>query len=177
MMEKKHIFVVGERGVGKSTLIRRLLEHTNRPVCGFITKSLAADEDGFHPIYIHPATQALEDRCYTGANLIGTCNTRTHNINLEAFDTFGVEYLSNLSPDGIVLMDELGFMEAKSDAFTSKVMEVLDGEIPVLAAVKARTDIPFLVQVRDHPKAELFYVTPENRDELFVTILPMIQAL
>lgn len=176
-MAKKHIFLVGERGVGKSTLIRRLLEHTKRPVCGFITKSLEADADGFHPIYIHPADQAVDERAYTPDNLIGTCDTKIHNINISAFDTFGVEYLSNLLPDGIVLMDELGFMEAKSEAFTAKVLEVLGGDLPVLAAVKARTDIPFLVTVRAHPDAELFYVTPENRDELFETILPMMQTL
>ena len=176
-MEKKHIMIVGERGVGKSTLIRRLLAHTDRPVCGFITKSLSADEDGFHPIYIHPAAQEVDQREYTPENLIGTCDSKIHNINLSAFDTFGVEYLSNLLPGGIVLMDELGFMEAKSAAFTEKVLEVLDGDLPVLAAVKERKDIAFLETVRSHPKASLFYVTPENRDELYETLRPYFETL
>ena len=176
-MEKRHILIVGERHVGKSTLIRRLLENTGRPVCGFMTKSLPADEAGFHPIYIHPAAQAVEDRVYTPENLIGTCDTRIHNINQSAFDTFGVEYLTGLSPEGIVVMDELGFMEVSSEAFTSKVMEVLDGDIPILAAVKTRTDIDFLNTVRAHPKAHVFTMTEENRDELFDTLLPILKSL
>lgn len=175
-MEKRHILIVGERHVGKSTLIRKLLTHTDRPVCGFMTKSLPADEAGFHPIYIHPAAQAVEDRVYTPENLIGTCDTKIHNINQTAFDTYGVEYLTGLPKDGIVVMDELGFMEASSEAFTSKVLETLDGDTPVLAAVKTRTDIDFLNTVRAHPKAQVFTLTEENRDDLFNTLLPILQA-
>jgi len=176
-MQKRHILIVGERHVGKSTLIRKLLAQTSRSVCGFITKSLPADETGFHPIYIHPAAQPEADRVYTPENLIGTCDTKIHNINQSAFDTFGVEYLSGLPEDGIVVMDELGFMEASSEAFTSRVLEVLDGEIPVLAAVTTRTDIDFLNTVRAHPNALVFTLTEENRNILFDMLLPILQAL
>ena len=55
MIERKHIFICGEVGVGKSTLIQRLLLQSTRPLYGFITKKLEPDENGFHPIYIHPA--------------------------------------------------------------------------------------------------------------------------
>lgn len=44
----RHLLICGERGVGKSTLIRRLLEHSTREVGGFVTKRLpVADENGF----------------------------------------------------------------------------------------------------------------------------------
>ena len=32
---KRHLLICGERGVGKSTLIHRLLEHSTREVGGF----------------------------------------------------------------------------------------------------------------------------------------------
>ena len=50
MIEKKHILICGERGVGKSTLIEKLLAACPRPRYGFITKMRPADETGFHPI-------------------------------------------------------------------------------------------------------------------------------
>jgi len=176
-METRHILIVGERHIGKSTLIRHLLAHTHRPVCGFITKSLPADKTGFHPIYIHPAAQDTEQRVYTPENLIGTCDTKIHNINQAAFDTFGVDYLSALPEGGIVVMDELGFMESSSRAFTDKVLKTLDGDIPVLAAVKSRTDVPFLNAVRAHPKAAVYTITEENREALYETLLPVIRSL
>ena len=72
-------------------------------------------------------------------------------------------------------MDELGFMEAKAEAFTRAVLETLDGDIPVIAAVKARFDIPFLDAVRAHPKGKLSMITKENRDQLYEELLPVIQ--
>ena len=47
MKSSKHILLCGEVGIGKSTLIARLLEHSSRPVYGFITKKLDPDENGF----------------------------------------------------------------------------------------------------------------------------------
>ena len=50
MAEKIHILICGERGVGKSTLIERLLRACSRPRYGFVTKMRPAGPDGFHPI-------------------------------------------------------------------------------------------------------------------------------
>ena len=58
MAEKRHILISGDRDVGKSTLIERLLAHCPRPRYGFITRMEPAGADGFRPIYIHPANQA-----------------------------------------------------------------------------------------------------------------------
>ena len=79
-------------------------------------------------------------------------------------------------PNGhIVLLDEVGFMEASSKAFCGAVLSLLDGDIPVLAAVKDK-EIPFLEQVRNHPKGKCFYITEENRDELFAEVLEFLRA-
>jgi len=177
MIEKKHILICGERGVGKSTLIEKLLQASSRPRYGFITKMRPADETGFHPIYIHPAGKPVAEWAYTETNCIGTCDSRTHLPNLDTFNTLGVRYIRDARPDGIIVMDELGFFEAKADDFTAAVLTALAGDIPVLAAVKSRTDIPFLNAVRAAPKAEVIHITPENRDELFEKLLPCVRRL
>ena len=177
MIEKKHILICGERGVGKSTLIEKLLSASSRPRYGFITKMRPADETGFHPIYIHPAGQPVAERAYTETNCIGICDSRTHRVNLDAFNTLGVRYIRDARPDGILVMDELGFFEAKADDFTAAVLTALAGDIPIVAAVKSRTDIPFLNAVRAAPKAEVFHITPENRDELYEKLLPRVRRL
>jgi len=173
MNGSKHILICGEVGSGKSTLISRLLAHSTRPVFGFITKKLDADENGFHPIYIHPA--GSNSRLYGEFNLLGTCDRKIHNVNLDVFNTLGVDYLK-ATQNGIIVMDELGFMEADAEAFTSAVFRALDGTIPVIATVKARFDVPFLNDVRAHKNAKLYTITKENRDELFEELLPVVQA-
>ncbi len=177
MTEKRHILICGERGVGKSTLIDKLLAACPRPRYGFITKMRPAGPDGFHPIYIHPAGQPVEERVYTDGNCIGTCDSRTHRPDREVFNTLGVRYIREARPGGILIMDELGFFEAQAESFTDAVLAALSGDIPVIAAVKSRTDIPFLNAVRAAPRAEVFYITSSNRDELFERLLPRMREL
>ena len=177
MAERIHIFICGERGVGKSTLIERLLWASSRPRYGFVTKMRPAGPDGFHPIYIHPAGQPTAERVYTEENCIGVCDSRTHRPNLEVFDGLGVRYVRAARPGGVLVMDELGFFEAKAEAFTAAVLEALSGDVPVIAAVKSRRDVPFLNAVRSQPRAEVFYITPENRDVLYERLLPRLERL
>ena len=177
MAEKRHILICGERGVGKSTLIERLLAACPRPRYGFITKMRPAGPDGFHPIYIHPAGQPVTERVYMEENCIGVCDSRTHRPRLDAFNTLGVRYIQTARADGILVMDELGFFESRARAFTAAVLTALAGDIPVIAAVKSRKDVPFLNAVRAAPQAEVFHITPENRDELYRLLLPRMEAL
>ena len=171
----KHILICGAKGVGKSTLIRRLCMAANAPIYGYCTKMLStADADSLFPIYIHPAWQAEAERAYGSANLIGRCDGRMHDVHTNVFDNLGANYIAAAKPGGYIIMDELGFMEKNAEAFKRAVFNALDGDIPVIAAVKARYDVDFLNRVRAHEKAQLYTITPENRDALYAELLGII---
>lgn len=169
----KKILICGEKGTGKSILIQRLIEDISIPVYGFITKKKTLDI-GPHPIYIHPADSG--ERRYGEENLIGLCDKRIRSINEEVFNTLGVEYLSDARPGGVVVMDELGFMEARADEFVRQVLKCLDGDVPVIAAVKARHDIDFLNKIRSHPNCRLYTITPDNREQLYEELRPVVMS-
>lgn len=168
-MSGVHILVVGAQGVGKSTLIRRVLEEVDRPVFGFETKKEVPEEGGSGLVYLYPAGG---ERGRTGENLAGRCGSISGSVQVfpEAFDRFAPRLRGPVPAGHIVLMDELGFMEAASEAFCSAVFALLDGDAPVLAAVKNR-EVPFLNRVRAHPKCRCFFLTPENRDRMFEEVL------
>ena len=93
---KRHLLICGERGVGKSTLIRRLLEHSTREVGGFVTKRLpVADENGFFPIYLYPTLQSEGERRNETANLVGTCDSCSSIRHPEVFDTLGAQLIKS----------------------------------------------------------------------------------
>lgn len=163
-----HALIVGERGVGKSTLIQRVLKACKRPVYGFETKKeeALADELGI-PVYIY---EALHERRQTKENLIGYCNNKCFDATAETFERFSPKLRKHIPSDSIILMDELGFMETQAKEFCSAVSTLLDGDIPIIAAVKDRP-IPFLEKIRAHPNAKCFYITPNNRDELYQQVL------
>lgn len=171
-MEKRHILICGRRRSGKSTLIERLAKELKGPVGGFRTRMFDENDKGFFPIHIYaPGDMSLERRA---ENHIGDCNGREREINISTFDLRGVELLSGA--ERLLIMDELGFMETGSPGFCSKVLEHLDGDGHVLAAVKSDMDTDFLIKVRSHPKAELYMISEENRDELYEKLLPIIRS-
>lgn len=173
MKETKHLLISGEIGVGKSTLIQKLLSQSTRPIAGFRTKKLAANEEGGSPIHIYPAGE--KELVNRPENMVGLCTARSYHVFKAVFNSLGVQYLDAL-PGSIIVMDELGFMEAQVDAFTQKVLNALDGDIPIIAAIKERQDVLFLNQVRRHPKAALYRITQQNRDALYQELLPVIQS-
>ena len=168
----RHIILCGERGVGKSTLARRLLEEWKGPVCGFVTRSSPPDADGFRSIYLYAADDPdpEEHTC----NRVGRTNRTEHTMWPEVFDQLGVELL-RAKPGSLILMDELGFLEQDAADFRRQVLRCLDGSIPVLAVIKHKTHIPFLQEIRSHPRVQLYQVTEENRDELPAVLSPLIR--
>ena len=161
-----HILIVGEVGIGKSSLILRLLQHIDRPVYGFLTKKEVSDADGNCYVYIHSLNG---NRQYTNENHIGTC-TKNGAVGFpEAFNHFAY-LLKNIPEGNVVLMDELGVMESEATEFCNAVLSVMDGDYHVIAAVKPK-DTPFLQAVRMHAKARIYTIDITNRDALFERIL------
>ena len=171
----KHILISGERNSGKTALFERLLKDCRMPVCGFVTSVTRTREDGYHEIYMFPAGSS--DRTEREENHVGDCNMKERTVNPAVFDSYGMKLLSEIRPDGVIAMDELGFMEAESPAFCARVLELLDGEIPVLATVKAGgKDVAFLDRVRSHPKALLCELRSDNADELYQRLSPVVES-
>ncbi len=167
----QHILIVGRNGVGKSTLIRSLLNAIPAPVYGVVTKKESARKDGFCPVYIHTYG---EDKRYSTENLIGLCRKGKSIAYPEVFDRFADKM--RFPSDGVILFDELGFLESNATRFTGEVLRTLDEAPFVLAAVRDK-DTPFLNAVRSHPRTNVFTIDPENRDALREKLLNGLPAL
>ena len=66
----KHILICGAKGVGKSTLIRKLCMAANAPIYGYCTKMLStADADSLFP-YISTLHGRLKRSAHTAAPIL-----------------------------------------------------------------------------------------------------------
>jgi nucleoside-triphosphatase len=159
----RHILIVGSNGVGKSALIRRLLGGVPRAVYGFRTRMEApAAAGGAAPVHIHGAAG---DSACTADNLVGTCRDGRPTCFPAAFER-AVPLLRDIPAGSLVLMDELGVMESEARGFCAAVLECLDGDNPVIAAVRDKSTA-FLDAVRGHPQAKCLFLTPENGEAVF----------
>lgn len=167
---RRHILICGKKQVGKSTLVNRVIESIGRPVYGFRTKASEPDENGVRHVYMYPAQNVSPDDpdSMTTENHIGDTCGKVLDVNTEVFDRLGVSLIREAKDDGVLIMDELGFMEENARAFCDAVLDALDSDIPVLATVKdTDKNCGFLEAVRNHPRAVLLMIDEENRDELF----------
>ena len=166
------ILLCGNRRSGRSSMIRELLRETNMPLSGFMTRTLNTRSDGYHEIYMFPYGQ--EELFPSEACHIGDCNTRQRVIHDEVFNTLGVELVSG-NNSGILVMDELGFMEAHAEAFCAAVLGKLRGDGHVLAAVRTSIDTPFLRQILATEDARVVQMDPERFDAIRDELVPIIR--
>ena len=80
-----------------------------------------------------------------------------------------------------VILDMLDDIEAwtregMSEAFRTRVFEVLESDLPVFGVVRDM-EIAFLDAVRNHPKTEVIRITEENREEMYHTVLEKIKEI
>lgn len=170
-MEK--ILLVGRRRSGRSSMIRRLLQDVEAPVFGYETVTMCTRADGYHEIYLYP--YGLEQHEKREENHVGDCNTRERVIHEQVFDTLGTSCLTG-KEGGILVMDEIGFMESEAAVFCRAVLNCLDGPLPVLAAVRTGIETPFLHQVAEHPDVHRIEMDPARFDEIYWELRPIVQS-
>ncbi len=155
------IFLTGERGVGKSTALRRALEGSGLRVSGFRTdfggtryeenKTLRLLPWGAPPG--SPAGEICARMGPGGKQALP-----------EAFDGLGARLLRDAGGDPacqLIVMDELGFLEAEAAGFRRAVLSALGGPKPVLGVVRLG-----LGAWAEAPLGEVWTVTEENRDAI-----------
>ena len=172
MKEEKtrHLFLTGKIRVGKSTIIRRFLEMTGlqpEETGGFRTE-IRIENDGSSSVYlVSPA--GAEDLDRQNRIMVRPPGIRERGgypeIFPEVFDARGVDLLRTEGKERLILMDELGFAEQGAIRFRNKVLETLDGPVPVLGVLKQWPG-DFLNQVAAHPRVSVIRVTEENREEI-----------
>lgn len=171
-----HIFLTGEIRVGKSTVLNRVLAGLySVTLSGFRTVTVADVPGTFGSVYL---TAVPEDGAPNGAeNRIGI--RHGPGVGLEAFpdvfDRRGLALLENAERAQLIIMDEIGKMEAPAERFCSRVKELLDGDTPILGVVRHRDSTPLQECIKHHPNVRILTVTEENRDTLPGEVLTLVR--
>ena len=165
------LLICGDVHAGKSTLIRRLAADTGRAPQGYITIRIPAPEGETSYVYLYDIAsppERIED-----AAVIKEISPEGMTDHPELLDTLGASYLDRIPAGELVILDEIGTLESASPVFQRAILRILDGDFDVLASVKAQ-NTDFLRSVRAHPDCELYIITPENRDDLYLQLKSLV---
>ena len=151
----EHLFFTGRKGVGKSTLVRTVIE--GKRVGGFFTKRV---EGLLERPSVHLLRAGTAD-VPSAENLLFCCG----GADMQRFEQLGCGALADTAGCDVLVMDELGPHEEQAAAFRQAVLRALDGDAPVIGVLQ-QAESAFLRQVAAHPNIRVITVTEENRDAL-----------
>jgi nucleoside-triphosphatase THEP1 len=161
MQHMRHLFLTGEKQVGKSTLIRNFLLEQSLEAAGFFT--LPFDIGGERKGYVLHSLRPMPPYENNSPVVIRT-GERSHMAVVPVFETIGVKIIeeSLLAPCSLLVMDELGKAEREANGFRDAVNRCLNGTKPVLGVLQ-KGDYPFYHDVTCRKEIQLLYVTEDNR--------------
>jgi nucleoside-triphosphatase len=157
------LFLTGNPGVGKTTLIRAVAERLKGITCaGFYTEEIrqSGQRTGFRIV-------TLDGREATLASLGSHKPTvGKYSIHVEEFEKLVLGYLDPFAtPADLYVIDEIGKMELLSGRFRSRIIELLGHPTNLLATISKKGD-GFIDRIKRRPDVEIIEVTRKNRDEL-----------
>jgi nucleoside-triphosphatase len=159
------ILLEGRPGSGKTTVVARLadlLREAGVPLGGFVTHEVREQgrRVGFEIATLDGRRATLAHASFRGPPRVGK-----YGVDLEAFERLALPAVSRLSPDAVVLVDELGKMELASDSFREEVSALFDAPNTVVATVHVFRH-PFSDALKRRPDVERIRVTSGSRDAL-----------
>ena len=167
----KNILICGPPGVGKTTLIKKILENINLRAGGFYTEEIRENNRrvGFKIISLDNQEGILAHISIKNSRRVGR-----YGVNIYDLENIGVKSLSQaLRDDDLIIVDEIGKMETFSDKFKDKVLDCLNSEKFVLATIGIGGD-KFISKIKERKDIVLFTINIENRDRLIDRISSLI---
>ena len=166
-MEKKNILITGPPRVGKTTLVKKILELIPEiRAKGFLSQETkeAGERVGFSLTTLDGREGVLAH-----INLKSGPRVARYRVNIKDIEEIAAPSISPEEGIELIVIDEIAKMECFSPAFRSEVIRALDSEIPVLATIQISRH-PFLNWVRGRDDVTIYKIDLENREELVFSI-------
>jgi nucleoside-triphosphatase len=159
----KNIFVSGLPGCGKTTLIMEVLKELNLPVGGFYTQEIREGgvRKGFKIITLDGKEGILAH-----VDIKSPYKVSKYGINIKDLEEIGVNsILDALKENKLIVIDEIGGMEIKSEKFKKAVLIVLNRKNKVFGTITLKSN-PFADKIKQRTDTKVFYLTKENREKV-----------
>jgi len=165
---KGRIALTGRPGVGKTTLIKRLLSRLPISAGGMLTEEIrvCGHRVGFSVFDVATEREGILAHIHrSGGPKIGR-----YTVDLASLEEIGIAAIHwAIEEKELVVIDEIGPMELSSPAFVPAVEAALESDRSLIISTHAHADIEIAHRVRR--ELSLFRVKLGNRDRLVEEIL------
>lgn len=168
------LLITGRPGVGKTTLIKRLVASLPGRLGGFYTEEL---REGGRRVGFRLVTLAGERAVFAhvawhhAPHRVGR-----YGVDLGVLERTGVaELLRAVDAGKAVVVDEIGKMELLSPAFREAVEQAARSPVPLVATILAGPH-PWADRFRQNPQVTELALTPANREDAYAFSLEWLRS-
>ncbi len=161
MLLKKNILLTGNPGVGKTTIIKKVISGLKN-AGGFFTEEIreSGKRTGFRIITLDGKTGTL---AYKGR---GEYKIGSYSVNIKDLEEIAVKsIISAIKSKEIIVIDEIGKMEIFSFKFRDAVIGALNSSKFVIGVIH-RENSGFFREIKERDDVELMEVRVDNRDNI-----------
>ncbi|WP_461831922.1 NTPase [Aquifex sp.] len=175
------ILITGEPGVGKTTLVKKIVQRLGNKAVGFWTEEVRDPETnkrtGFRIMTTDGKKRIFASKFFTSKKLVGS-----YGVNVQYFEEIALPILEKAYNEAksdkkkVIIVDEIGKMELFSKKFRELVRRIMyDPTVNVVATIPIRDVHPLVREIRRLPGAVLIELTPQNRDVILDDILNLLE--
>lgn len=170
-----NLLLTGHPGLGKTTLLKRILEHIgNVALTGFYTEEIREDgvRVGFRAVTLSGSSTVFAHRNFQteAKHRLGKYGVRP--------DLLEGLVLSHLDPlrkaADLIVVDEISKMELLSQRFRESLLEALDSKCPLLGTISLR-GTGLIKRIQQRPDVSLLRLTRKNRSSLGEEVLRRVR--
>ena len=165
--QAKNILITGRPRVGKSTIIKKVVERLctagYKSIAGFYTTEIISDNKrvGFSINTLDGRIGRLAEVGFESPYRLGK-----YGIDMKSFEAIALTSLEHaIKTNSLIVIDEIGYMELKSKRFRELVIKALDSPAFVLAAIM-RNKFDFADIIKARNDVEVITIRTDNRDRL-----------
>jgi len=167
----ENILLTGQPGIGKTTIIKKVLDYIKISAGGFYTQEI---RQGGSRVGFEIITLKGEKAPLAHINVRSQYRVGNYGVIIDNLEKVAVESLKlALRENSLIVIDEIGKMELFSEEFKSSVLSCLDSEKIVLATV-TEARIPFVEEILKRDDVDIFHITQKNRNQIAEDLKGMI---
>ncbi len=172
------VVITSEPGVGKTTLVKKLVQHLGDKAVGFWTEEVrdkkSKKRTGFKVVSTEGDSELFASRFFRSKKLVGS-----YGVNVERFEKVALPVLEKAlkSKRSVAVIDEVGKMELFSKRFRGLVEALVhQPDRDLILTIPLRDVHPLVAEIRRLPDTVLIELDRENREFMDKEILELIRG-
>jgi len=162
-IKMKNVLLTGPPRIGKTTIIRKVINKINKKCAGFYTEEIRESNQrvGFN-------LSTLDDKncIMSHKNTESRYRVGKYRVDIDCVNKIGVTAMrEGIEKGKIIIIDEIGKMELFSKEFKDSVIAALDSSSPVLGTILSRPH-SFCDKIKKREDVEIIEATEANRNSL-----------